>query len=1068
MHLEVFLLGRFDVRCNGVPVTAWGRAGAKRLFKLLALAPQHTLTPSRLAAALWPNDFGERVRQRLHHQLYLLRGALDPGGTGAAAVLNDEGLVRLVADTISVDVQAFEAAAEAALREGDEAALAAALALYGGPLLPGDIDDAEFDARRQMLELRHAELLRALSLRQAARGALPEAVRSLQQVLQRLPADEEAHRQLIALHAAQGRRDEAERQYAACKAALSAELGVAPSAATHQAYRAAMLQEGAGAESGPIALPPSAERWLAPVPLVPLIGRDALMQALAARLAEPGLRLVTLVGAGGLGKTQLALRVAHELQGRYRHGACFVSLAEVDGDGVADRLRRALRLSEPLTEEALDRLAERLRDRQLLLVCDNCEHVADRLGLLTALLERAPLLTVLATSRRRLNLRAEQVVEVPPLPLTEEAAVRLFVERARAASPGFVFDDGNAADVRAVVRQLQGVPLAIELVAARVGLLPPAALRQALSQDDSVAAGGGPDRPLRHRSIRASLAWSHQLLTPLERAVLERAALFAAPFELAGLAALCIDLSCDVAQVVQSLADLGLLARMARPDGAQAMRWQMLAGTRAFLRGEDDDEGADPAQANAAAAASPPLLRRFAAWYASLAQRLARGLATSDAAAALAAFEADHENFFAALAAAEALGDGALLCRAVQGLAPYWSRTSAWQRAAPWIERAEAASAALPPIDQPALLLAVATYWHDAHHHRRAHAWATRAAARARERGNLAVQAQAMLRLSSSAYHLGAAHTVTEDLETLRDALHDPAHATLRRSALNNIALCLLCAGDLDRAGEAWAACDADLPAVESQARVAYVHNLALVAHYRGSHARALALLDEAERHEHAGVPRPARLVHIRLRRCWMACCLGHADDAASALAQAGASASLARLPGWQLACAAHEGKLALVSGQGERALALLTRAAERRDDMADPWDALDLLLWLFRAQSMADRPARSGAPEAAGRTLALLVQEFGGSWRLEQARILEAAAAWLLRADAVEAAGRAWQQAQAARRAQGLRRFPVEEAAARRTAAGLRSRLGSTGLAACAAPSDELGPLQWLLPWLE
>ncbi|MED5622166.1 ATP-binding protein [Ideonella sp. BN130291] len=1064
MHLEVFLLGRFEVRCNGVPVTAWGRAGAKRLFKLLALAPQHALPPSRLAAALWPNDYGERVRQRLHHQVYLLRGALDVRGTGSAAVFHDEGLVRLAAGAITLDVRAFDAAAEAALRAGDEAALTAALGLYGGPLLPGDIDDAEFDAQRLALELRHAELLRVLSQRQAKRGALQDAMGSLQQVLQRLPADEAAHRELIGLHAALGRRDDAERQYAACKTALSAELGVAPSAATHQAYRAAMLQEPAGAE--PAALPPSAERWLAPVPLVPLIGRDTLAQRLGARLAEPGTRLVTLVGAGGLGKTQLALRVAHELQGRYRHGACFVSLAEVDGDGVADRLRRALRLAEPLTEDSLDSLAERLRDRQLLLVCDNCEHVADRLGLLTALLERAPLLTVLATSRRRLNLRAEQVVEVPPLAATDDEAVRLFAERAHAASPRFVLDAANIADVRAIVGQLQGVPLAIELVAARVGLMPPAALRQALAHSEAVAAGGGPDRPERHRSTQASLAWSHQLLTPVERAVLERAALFVAPFELACLAALCVDVPCDIAQVVQALGDLGLLARAAQHDPAAPPRWQELPGTRAFLRGEAERDNGSAGVG--IPGASPWLLRRFAAWYAALAQRLAAGLAAADAGPALAAFDAEHDNFFAALAAADAVDDAELLCRAVQGLAPYWSRTGAWQRAQPWIERAEAAAASLPPADQPTLLLAIAGYWHDAHHHRRAHAWAGRAATRARERGDLALQAQAMLRLSSSAYHLGASHTVIGELEALRAALRDPAHAALRRSALNNVGNGYLCAGDLARASAAWVACDAELPAGTSQARVAYVHNLALVAHYEGRHAQALALLDDALRHEHAGVPRAARLLLIHLRRCWMACCIGQADEAARALTQAGTAAGQARLPGWQLACAAHEGKLALVSGQGERALALLTRAAERRDDLADPWDGLDLLLWLFRAQSMADRPARSGASDAARRTLAALVLEFGGSWRLEQVRTLEAAAGWLLRADAAEAAGRAWQQAQAARRAQGLRRFPVEEATARRTAAGLRSRLGSAGLAACAAPVDELGPLQWLQPWLE
>lgn len=1070
MHLEVSLLGRFEVRCDGMPVTAWRRAGVKRLFKLLVLAPAQGLTPSRLAAALWPDDFGERTRQRLHHQLYLLRAVLGRPG----AVVVDEGLVRLAAERLDIDVAAFEAAAERALQDGDEAAVAAALALYGGPLLPGDIDDAELDLRRQALEQRWADLLRRLAELQAARGASAEALGSLQLLLQRLPADEDAHRRAIALYAALGRREHAERQYAACRAALSSELGVAPSAATHQAYRAAMLDD---ADPPLAAAADDGERWLAPVPLVPLIARDALVQALAERLGQPDTRLVTLVGAGGLGKTQLALRIAHELQGRFRHGACFVSLAEVDGDGVADRLRRALRLPEALTEDALERLAERLRDRQLLLVCDNCEHVADRLGVLTALLERAPLVTILATSRRRLNLRAEQVVDVPPLEASDDAAVRLFVERAAAAAPRFALDAGNADDVRAIVRRLQGLPLAIELVAARVALLPPAALRRALEQDEALVAGGGPDRPPRHRSMQASLAWSYELLRAPERAVLQRAALFVAPFELAGLAAVCADLcgdaGADMAQSVQSLADLGLLARTAAADARLPLRWQVLPGTRAFLRG---DGGAADAAADGPAAlpmpARPDVLRRFAAWHARLAQRLAAELAAADAAPALAAFDADHENFFAALAAAAAVDDRAALSGAVQGLAPYWSRTGAWMRAAPWIERAESLVDALPVDERPALLLAVASYRHDAHDYGRARALAARAAELARARGDLAVEAQALLRWSSAACALGEAHLIVEPLERLRGALAergDPAHAALRRSALNNVGNGWLSAGELARAAAAWAACDAELPPVPSQARVVYVHNLALVAHYEGRHADALALMAQAERFEAAGVPRVARLAHIRMRHCWIACCLGQSEEAEAALARASISADQARLPGWRLACAAQEGKLALVAGQGQRALALLARAAERRMELVDPWDALDLLLWLGRAQAVAER---GGA--AAGQTLALLVRDYGRSWRLEHPRILEAAAAWLLRAEgggaaeaAVAAAGRAWQQAQLLRRLQGVRRFPVEQSAARSVQATLRRRLGAAGLAACARPLDEQAPLAWLEHWL-
>lgn len=1088
MHLEVFLLGRFEVRCNGVPVTGWPRAGVKRLFKLLALAPRQGLPASQLAAALWPNDWGDRVRQRLHHQLYLLRKALDVQAVGANFVLTDDGLVQLAAPRLSIDVSTFEAAADAALRQGGEAALRDALALYGGPLLPGDIDDAEFDRPRSALAQRQAALLRALAQCQAARGALDAAVDSLRQLLQQLPADEDAHRALIEAHAALGRRDDAERQYLACKAALQAELGVPPSAATHQAYRQAMLPTGrevidrASPHGDTRATEPPArglddDRWRPPVPLVPLIGRDAIAEAVAARLREPHARLVTLVGGGGLGKTQLALRVAHELQAHYRHGACFVSLAEVDGDGVADRLRRALRLAEPLGEDTLERVAERLRDRHLLLVCDNCEHVADRLGLLTALLERAPGLTVLATSRRRLNLRAEQVVPVPPLAATGDEGVRLFAERAHAASPDFALDDRNARDVTTIVQQLRGVPLAIELVAARVALWPPAQLRQALAEGEALAAGGGPDRPPRHRSLRASLAWSHQLLTTDERAVLARAALFPAPFELGALASLCPELSVDVAQVVQTLGELGLLARAVVPEAGASSRWQLLAGTRSFVRGDRDDDTDDDTTPPRVAgsehegrrrALAPAVLQRFVAWHAELARRLADRLAGGDTAQALAAFEADHDNFFHALAMAESLSDAHALCQTVQGLAPYWGRTGAWQRAAPWVERAEAVADALPRPQQAPLLLALATYWHEACRYDRAHAAALRAAALAAELNDAVLRMQAVSRQASSAYYLGAAHSALADLEAARDAVAGAAHAAIRRAALNNLGNVYLAAGQLARAGDAWTRCDAEMPRGFHPSRVAYAHNLALVAHYEGRYDDASAWLDDAEQHELAGVPRPARQALIQLRRCWMACCQGEVAVATAALAQACDSATRARLPGWQLACVAHGGKLAWVSGQRERAVALLSRAAERRDELADPWDALDLLLWLVRAQAIAPRAAV--VHDTTRRLLAQLMRDFGTSWRLEHARILEAAAAWLLQqrdAAAVQAAGRAWQQAQQLRRAQGLKRFAVEQAGARRAAAALRSRLGPGGLSACEAAVDAAAPLQWLQPWL-
>lgn len=1106
-RLEVFLLGRFEVRRDGLPVQAWPRAAVRRLLKLLALAPQHRLSLTSLAESLWPQDHGERVRQRLHHLVYLLRGVLDPDGGQAGLLRVSDGVLQLAPEVLWVDAPAFERAAAQALRAADGPApaepaalaerLAGALTLYGGPLLPDDIDEPALHAQRQHLERLQAELLHALADVQARQGQATPAMRSLQQLLQRQPADERAHRALIRLYAQARRRDEAERQYAACRAALADELGVSPSAETHQAYREALLADDApgaaslpGVLGQPVVLASGAHalRLHPPAPLVPLIDRDTLVQQLAERLADPSTRLLTLVGPGGMGKTQLALRLAHELQGRYRHGAAFVSLAEVDAargsEGVADRLRRSLRLAEPAGIDTLQALADALRERHLLLVCDNCEHLTPHLGLITELLTHCPLLTVLATSRRRLNLRAEQLVEVPGLTPTDDSGLRLFAQRAAAASPGFALDARQREDVRAIVQQLGGLPLAIELVAARVALLPPAALRKALAQGAEVVAGGGPDRPARHRSMQASLAWSRSLLSTLERAVLDRAALFVAPFEWPALAAVCADLAgeAEISSAAQTLGELGLLARSPVLPGA-APRWQRPVADVPLAAPAAAVPTPSPAAPAAAAHVTPPEALAGIRWFAGRATQLAAALAGSgdEAQQALAAFDADHEHFFAALAQARRGGHAALLCQTVQGLAGYWARSGAWHRADPWVLQATQVAAGLPPAEQAALAMATSAYWHDCQRFDRTRDVALQVQALARRLGDARLHARATVRLASALYHLGEAEAAIAQLRPLCEqpqahGLDAEADAPLHRAALNNLANALLCGGELAAAHAAWQACDAQLPDALGAARVPYLHNLALVAHYEGRHADAAQRSAQAEACEQADAPRPQRLALLRLRRCWMACCQGDAAAAAQALGDARQAVAMGQLAAWQPVCAAHDGKLALLAGQAERAQALLQRALDlgqaRGQDQGDPWDTLDSELWLIHTRlALASRGA---APAAVAQALSRLATRFGHSWRLEHARILEAAAAWLLRADEASAAAQAWQQAQALRRQLTLPRFAIEQGLARRTQATLASRLGSSWRQPGQGtgrphPSDVAreAPLAWLLPLL-
>ena len=1063
MRIEAVLLGRFEVRCNARVVEHWQRSGAKRLFKLLALAPQQTLPAQALMQSLWPHDLGDRRRQRLHHLCYLLRRALEE----TAGMASDEtpplvwrdGQVSLRPTRLVLDTEVFWKGCDQVLgAPAGPPTLAALLqvgALYTGSLLPGDIDEPDIDAARTRLEQRHLALLHATAQMQRRQALWSDALATLQQIVQVAPADETAHRLLIETFAKLGQRAQAEQQYLSCKAALRGELGIAPQPQTTQAYRMALQGASTASAASPVddrldATVEPAQRYEPPTPLVPLIDRDRLVEQIRARLADPALRLLSLTGVGGLGKTQLALRVGHELRDAYRHGVCFVSLAETDGRGVLDRLRRALRITESPAAAPLDPLVDHLRTRHLLLVCDNCEHVQAHLGVLTELLSQAPALQILATSRRRLNLRAEQVLPVPPLSATPESAVRLFVERARAADPAFIASASELEDIQTIARQLDGLPLSIELVAARAPALGLSALRDALSSSLSVVAGGGPDRPLRHRSLRSSVQWSRSLLSSTERHLLDRAALFAAPFEAAALLALCADLATpdtDLGGALQTLQELGLLRRAIGPAPASTDAPRLIPAEGACERIRP----------------TAPCHTAFVAWYTRLAQQIVADLgaaAPGTAALALARFDADHENFFAALHEAERLADTVALCTLVQALCVPWARTGAWARANAWAEKAQTLLADLLPPQRAAVALSLGAYWHESQVHERAQHLAQLALTTLEQRtpDDLRQRGRAVLLWSSAAYHRGDAASAMPALERTLHAARQAGDHHVARAALNNLATSHLWRGELVQARHCWSQAQADASDEPPQSRVAFVFNLALVAHYSGQHDLARQRLDAAEQMERSGVVRPARLVMLLIRRCWMACCRGDALTAQQALSEARTVARQGQLPAWLRIGELHEGKVAVVTGQLERAAVLLDRQSPDDALVTDPWEELDRLLWLFWARFHLSPPLQR-APRTAA-PLQRLVSTFAHGWHHEHARILEAAAAWLLASQQPQAAAQAFDQARAWR-SQGFRRFDIERAAARSTQVRLR---GSGDAAAPPRPGD----LSWLVPWLE
>jgi predicted ATPase/DNA-binding SARP family transcriptional activator/DNA-binding CsgD family transcriptional regulator/Tfp pilus assembly protein PilF len=852
--VRIKLLGGFSVSVGSRTIVEneWRLTKAASLVKLLALTPGHRMHREQAMDLLWPDSSRKAASNSLRKTLHAARRVLDPAVGSRYLASHEESLVLCPGGDLWVDAEAFEEAAAVARRAKEPAAYRAALDLYLDDLLPGDRYEEWAEGGREELRRAFLSLLVEMAGIHEQRGEYEPGIEALRKVIGEEPTNQEAHLGLMRLYALSGRQAEALAQYARLEESLSRELGVEPDASSR------VLREEIAAGRFP---PPDRPvgpreresldplRHNLPAPRTSFVGRDREMVEVKRTLAMT--RLLTLTGAGGSGKTRLALEVARDLVGAYADGVWLVELAGLsEPDLVPQAVAGALGVSEQPGQPLTSTLIDVLRTKQMLLVLDNCEHLVEAAAqLVDVLLDSCLKLRILATSREALAVVGEVRWTVPALsspdlrgPLSVRElegyeSVRLFVERARQRDTSFAPKPDNAQAVAEICRKLDGIPLAVELAAVRVGALGVSEIARRLEDSLSLLTSGVRTAVARQRTLRGALDWSHDLLGESEQILFRRLSVFVGSWTLEAVEAVGRGEGVaqgDVLELLSGLLDKSLVVIETTSD--EALRYGMLEPIRQYAREKLEDSGEAEA-----------ILLRHAKFFLDLAEEAEKGYFGPGERKWLNRLESEHDNMRAALSWSLKHGERETTLRLAGALSRFWETRGYVSEGARWLEEALDKDDGAVPTARAGALLGLGDMLTNQSAFARAEACFEDALRLYEELGDRGSVAESLVYLGWVAEYRGDPDRAAALFEESMAVVRESENRTLLPNVLNGLGWITFNAGDFERARALWAeALEMERELGSNMVASGVLFNMGYTELTRGNHKQATALLEES------------------------------------------------------------------------------------------------------------------------------------------------------------------------------------------------------------------------------